>query len=64
MVYYRLRSERDPYLGMVDCARRIKEEEGLRSVRLRSAAAAVLMFSTRALFRGWWVTAFGGLMKA
>lgn len=28
----RLRSEGDPYLGMIDCAKRIVEEEGYRTL--------------------------------
>ena len=32
MMYLRLRQENDPYLGLIDCARRIVAEEGLTTL--------------------------------
>ncbi|KAI0342112.1 hypothetical protein BDW22DRAFT_1396027 [Trametopsis cervina] len=42
-----LRHEKDPYLGLIDCTKRVVDEEGWG-----------------ALFRAWWLTAFGNLGNA
>jgi hypothetical protein len=49
MSNHRLRSDQDPYTGMIDCAKRIVDEEGFRYVGLLPHYASNLLMSLQGI---------------